>query len=396
MFINPQGLVINDGSLVTRTGAEGPVGSMLQDVHYDPGLMRPYFDRDGKRYVTVNTGKTRWCPERKAEVPIFRKVSIGSLLQRGINSPVFNATVLRKDEWIRFDNAIIRAYRTRLRAWDDLLGSGQVGGFDGMGSLTYEYEMMSEAGEARVDMDGITDGRGDNPLFKLASIPLPITHSDFWFSERRLALSRNRGTPLDTAMAEFAARRVAELVEQTVIGTVTGLSYGTNTSQHEGSSQVYGYTNFPYRTTKTDLNTPTGSNPEAVKQDVIEMRELLRADGFYGPYMLYHSTGYDAFLDDDYFRAGGTSATTTLRDRIKSIEGISDIRRLDFLTSGYVLIMIQMTPDVAQAINAMPITMVQWESQGGLRKNFKVMAIQVPLLRRDYNGNAGIVHATTS
>ena len=60
------------------------------------------------------------------------------------------------------------------------------------------------------------------------------------------------------------------------------------------------------------------------------------------------------------------------------------------------MIMVQMTPDVARAVNGMDITTVQWESVGGMRLNFKVMAIQVPQLRADYDGRCGIVHATTA
>ena len=131
-------------------------------------------------------------------------------------------------------------------------------------------------------------------------------------------------------------------------------------------------------------------------QDVLEMRDQLYDDRFYGPFMLYHSTAYDQYLDNDYFRSGGTSVLQTLRQRIESIDGISGVRRLDFLTSGFQMIMVQMTPDVARAVNGMDITTVQWESVGGMRLNFKVMAIQVPQLRADYDGRCGIVHATTA
>jgi hypothetical protein len=58
--------------------------------------------------------------------------------------------------------------------------------------------------------------------------------------------------------------------------------------------------------------------------------------------------------------------------------------------------MVQMTSEAAQAINGMAPTLIQWESQGGLRLNFKIMAIQVPLLRADFDGNCGIAHGTTS
>jgi hypothetical protein len=290
---------------------------------------------------------------------------------------------------------VLRAARQRLRAWADLAGANTFGGFNGMSKTILEHETMSDPGEAIVDMDGLTEGRQDQPRFQLEGLPLPITHSDFWFSSRRLAVSRNTGTPLDTTMAEAAGRRVAEMIEKTTIGVETGITYG-NSTNYGRTSSVYGYTNFPNRITKTDLTIPTGANPEAVVQDILEMRDLLYSHNFYGPFMLYHSTGYDIFLDNDYFRAGGTSVLQTLRQRVAGIDGIAGIRRLDFLTSGYVLIMVQMTSDVARAVNGMDITTVQWESVGGMRLNFKVMAIQVPQLRADFNGNTGIVHATTA
>ena len=86
----------------------------------------------------------------------------------------------------------------------------------------------------------------------------------------------------------------------------------------------------------------------------------------------------------------------TLRERILAIPNITDVRRLDYLSSGYQLLLVQMTSNVARAVIGMPITTVQWESQGGMRHNYKVMCIMVPQLRSDYNGDTGIVHGTTS
>lgn len=361
----------------------GPVGDLLQGCRFDPGLLRPYIDSRGQRCVTVNSGRG------------LEKRTVAEMVNAGISSPVFNATSLRKDEWIQLDSVVMKAARQRLRAWADLAAANSYGGFNGMSKTILEHETMSDPGEAVVDMDGLTEGRGDAPRYQLEGLPLPITHSDFWFSARRLAASRNSGTPLDTTMAEAAGRRVAEMIEKTLIGVETGVTYGT-ASSYGRAPTVYGYTNFPDRITKTDLTTPTGTNPEAIMSDVIEMRELLYSDNFYGPFVLYHSTGYDRYLDDDYYRSGGTSVLQTLRQRIQAIDGISAVRRLDFLTSGYQMIMVQMTSNVARAINGMDITTVQWESSGGLRLNFKVMAIQVPQLRADYNSNCGIVHGTTS
>jgi hypothetical protein len=377
----------------------GPVGEALGEVRFDPGILRPFLNSKGIPCVTINTGRMKYNDKLKRHAPIIETVPVSMLVQRGVNTQVFNAISMRRESWIEMDRAVIRAARQRLSAWRDLEGANSFGGFDGMARMTLEYDAMSDPGEAVVDMDGIVDARTDSPLFKTRSIPLPITHSDFWFSARRLAVARNGGTALDTTMAEAAGRRVAEMIEKTVIGVETGPTYGTQTvgyGAHDGTSTVYGYTNFPNRITKTNLTIPLGTNPDATVGDVISMREAAYAAGYFGPFMLYHSTGYDRWLDDDYFRAGSTAQVRTLRERIAAISGINGIRRLDYLTSGYQLILVQMTSNVARAINGMGITTVQWESQGGLRVNFKVMAIQVPQLRSDFNGNTGIVHGTTA
>lgn len=375
-------------------------GGIVQNVEVgiDPYLYRPFIDDHGKACVIVNSG--RYTVDKGMRVPIRQKRRVHDLLNEGYQlPPVVNATSLRKEEWIEMDRVVLRAARQRLRAWSDLAAANTYGGFDGMAKLTLEYEAMSDAGEAVVDMDAMTPGRGDEVLFKLRSLPLPITHSDFWFSERRIRVSRNSGTPIDTTMAEQAARKVAEMVEKTTIGVETGVTYGTQTAgygTHDGTSTVFGYTNFTPRLTKTNMTVPTGSNPEATIANIITMRESLYANNMYGPFVIYTSSDWDAYLDNDYARLGGDNASMTLRDRIRKIEGITDIRRLDFLTGTFTMLMVQMTADVARAVIGMDITTVQWPTMGGMRQNFKIMCIMVPQLRSDYNGKTGILHGTTA
>lgn len=392
----------------------GPIGSVMNEARvgrrFEADLLRPFIDERGRPSVTLNTGRPL---KRDGKVvlnartglpePERKDFLIRDLEKMGVSSPVFNAAFLRKDDWIRLDTAVVRATRQRLRAWADLASANSYGGFDGMGKMTLEYEMSSDPGEAIKDMEAISEGRHDEMLFKLASIPLPITHSSFWYSQRRMAVSANSGMPVQTVSAEAAGRRVGEMIERTLIGTETGITFGTRSTgvqPHEGTSTEYGYTNFPYRITKTDLTTPTGLNPDDVFTDVLEMRETMYSYGFYGPFVVYTSTGYDLYLDR--FFTVGTSAqglaapSTTLRRTIEGIEGISAVRRLDFLTSGYQMIMVQMTSDVAQAVNGMDVTTVQWPEMGGLKQKFRVMAIQTPLLRRNYAGVTGIIHGTTS
>lgn len=404
---------------VTNGTGSGEVGEGLQSVRFDPGLLRPYFNERGQKCAAVATGRMVTNAQGR-QVPERQEMTINELRNMGVDSPVFNATALRKEEWLMLDTAVHRAARLRLRAWADLAGANTFGGFNGMSKMVLEYETMSDPSEAMVDMDGLGEGRNDAPVFQLEGLPLPITHSGFWFSQRKLAISRNTGTPLDSVMAEAAGRRVAEMVEKTTIGVETGVTYGGNSTQVGGygrTSQVYGYTNFSARLTKTNVTAPTagGYTPANTLSDVLAMRQQLYSNKFYGPFMLYHSNDWDTYLDNDYYvtiTSGAVAPVKTLRQRLREIEGITDVRRLDYLASSatafsaapdyitsanaFTLILVQMTPDVVRAVNGMDLTVVQWESQGGMRLNFKVMCIWVPQLAADYYGRTGILHATTA
>jgi hypothetical protein len=363
-------------------------------------IKRPYINQYGVRCVTMNTGD--FTVEKGQRRPIARQIPIQELWNRyGIMDPVFNSVSMRKEDWEKVDTAVVRAARPRMTAWNDLAARNSVGGFNAMAKLTYEYEAMSDPGEAIVDMDGITDGRTDSPLFKLLSVPLPITHSDFWYSQRRIDISGNSNTPLDTTSAEAAGRRVGEMIEKTLIGVETGITAGTQLNYpvaHTGTSTVFGYINYPYRIVKTNLTAPDGTNPQAVLADVLSCIETMQTNNHYGPYMIYHSTGYTQYLNNDYFRAGSTSAVRSLRDRLMDLDGIVGIKRLDYLGVGqnFQMVIVQLDNETVQAINGMEITTLQWPSQGGMRQNFKVMCIKVPLLKSQYNGVAAIMHASTA
>ncbi len=374
--------------------AHGEVANQMASCRYDPGLLRPYRDENNRECVTVNTGRTRYDKKSNTYRPIFEKRLIKDLAAQDIHIPVANATSLRKDEWLQIDRVVLRAARQRLRAWSDLAARNTFGGFNGMSKMVLEHETMSDPGEAIIDMDGLTEGRTDAPKYQLEGLPLPITHSDFWFSSRRLAVSRNTGTPLDTSMGEAAGRRVAESIEKTLIGVETGITYGSGS--YSRNSTVYGYTNHPARNTKTDLTAPDGTNSSTTLGEVLAMRDTLYADNFFGPFMLYTSNDWDQYMDNDYYISSTGMGGQTLRQRLMSIDGIMGVKRLDFFTDTFTLLLVQMTPDVVRAVNGMEITTVRWESVGGMRLNFKVMAIQVPQIRADFNGRSGVLHASTS
>jgi len=146
--------------------------------------------------------------------------------------------------------------------------------------------------------------------------------------------------------------------------------------------------------TYTDANTesitaPTaaGWTPQTTVEEVLAMRQASIDDNHFGPWDVLFSTGWEQYLDEDYSAAKGNN---TLRQRLQAISGISSIMVADYLT-GTKIIMYQKSIDVIRAIVGMEVTTVQWDTIGGLQKNFKVMAIIVPNLRSDIDNKCGIV-----
>ena len=194
--------------------------------------------------------------------------------------------------------------------------------------------------------------------------------------------SRNSGSPLDTSMVEEATRKVAEMAEKLLLGVSTWGTYGGGT--------IYGYTNFTSALTQS-LDNPSGSSwtGTLLLESVLAMIQQAQDAHFYGPYMLYNAPAWNAYLGEDF----KTYSDKSVRQRIKEVDGIEDISTLDFLTN-YDMVLVQMTSDVIREVIGMDIMPLQWETHGGMQINFKVMAIMVPQLRADYNGNTGIVYGS--
>jgi len=338
----------------------GSVADILMANNFDPYALRPYIGQDGRSYISMNTGKM------KDGKPIY-------------NSIVRNTTAtLRKDDWIHLDNAVIKAAKPRLQVVGDLRSMGlEYMVPNGLGKTVFQHQAMSDIGDATISMDGIRQGDADRPQFDLTNLPLPIIHKDFHYSAREIAASRNGGSPLDTTTAELAARKVAEEAEKLTLGEVTAYTYG--------GGSVFGMKNYTYSLTKT-LTTP-GTHATTVTE-VLAMKQQSMNNGYYGPWMLYYSPAWGAYMGQDYSTAKGDN---TLQERLAKIEGIRGVKQADYLT-GTCMLLVQLTPDVARMVIGMDITTVQWETLGGMMINFKVMAIIVPQLRCDYSHQTGIVY----
>ncbi len=344
--------------------AHGSVASVVMQSGGNVHCLRPFIGDDGKSYINVIN-------------------AAGELEAK----PLLNATAtLRKDDWKILDDAIIKVGRQRMRAVNDLRSAGLTFTIpNGMGKTILETETMGDVNDASVSMDGLRDNANDRPQFVLSQLPLPIIHKDFSFSSRQIMVSRNGGSPLDTTMAELAARKVSEQAEKMLLGVATvadEYAYGGGT--------IYGYTDFPSRLTRTITSPAAGGWTGATfLADILAMMQQSRAAFHYGPWVLYVSSAWDQYLDGDYT----TGYPKTIRNRMSEINDLNEIRTADYLAN-FDVVLVQQSSDVVREVIGMDMTTVQWESTGGLQQNFKIMAILVPQLRADQNGNTGIVHGT--
>lgn len=292
-----------------------------------------------------------------------------------------NAT-LRKDEWKQMDAAVLKAVQSRLQGIADLEARGLVYNIpNGLAKTVLEYEDQSDISAAQISMDGLNRSPGDRPNYEIKYLPMPITHKDYSINARALAASRTGTTPLDTTMAALAALKVAERLEEVLFMGSGSYAFGGGT--------IYGYVDFPYRHTGSmtaNWSTATGNQ---IVTDVCAMINHSIADSHYGPWMIYCPVGYQSHWQDD-FKA---NSDLTIQQRVLMIEGILGVKFVSKLTGSNVLL-VEMQDQTVRLVKGMPVSNVEWQVQGGMSTEYKVMTIQVPQIRADQNNKCGVVHYT--
>jgi len=402
-----------DVDFITNGVGEGSVGQSIAggryalepQVGFDPGLLRPVIQTDNRKYCLISTG--RMVKNSKGEMEAEKKhIPLERLIANGTVPFTYNASALPYHTWMRIDKAVLKASRDRLNAWNDLAAANTYGGFDGMSVTGIVRDTMTDPGDAKVDMDTLSDDLNDAPLLQPDIVPLPIIHAGASLSQRRMAMSRNGGLPLDTTLIETCGTRCAETLEKMTIGMddFSGLVIGSSTDFTRRG--IYGFRTQADRITKTDVTASSSFVADTFVQEVIAMIELARAQKFWGPFVLYYSTTWDQYLARDYVTgsasAGLAAPTKTVLQRVQEIRQIQRVSMLDMFTSTDELLLVQMTSETVRAINGMDFMPVQWTEQGGAKTMLRVMGIKVPDLRAQYVGTStssrkcAIVHGTTS
>lgn len=282
------------------------------------------------------------------------------------------------------DKAVVKVGLERLTVAADLMAAGLTYPLTDPLSVTQvEWESVSKTGGAQRTMAPSARGENQMPARTVHRVPIYLTTDDFSIGIRTLKMSQRVGLPLDTSLVEDATRRVNESIEDAVINGA-GMNVGGYTA--------YGLLNAPNANTFT-LNpswaTATGAE---IFGDVEDMIALAQADKKFGPYHLYVGTTYGNKLDADYSTAKGDN---TIKERLLKIESLRAVRTADQMPAN-TAVLVQMTSDVVELIDGQRPTVIPWVSVDGFTLYWMVMAIMVPRIRSDYDGQSGIVIGTTA
>jgi uncharacterized linocin/CFP29 family protein len=305
------------------------------------------------------------------------------LMSSGFNvNSLRTMDLLRKDDWLAFDNKVVEIARHRLVGVGDLITRGLVYNLpNALGTTRLEWERMGDMGPAEVNFAAVTEGRNDTLEFDLVGMPIPIVHKDFWINIRKLEASRKNGMPLDTTQAEICARKVSETIESMLF--LGNTSLGAN-------NPILGYATAPNRVTGSTTASWATATGAQIVADVIAMIAAANLKEMWGPFVFYVHYSAMSNMGNDY----KAESDKTILQRVKEIEGVGDIKTSYYVPNADTVFAVQMTSDVVDLVNGFGPTVVQWDTLGGLQSNFKVMAIMIPRVKSTIIQQSGIIHYT--
>ena len=291
---------------------------------------------------------------------------------------------------IMLDRAVVEVGLERLTFVADIMAAGLTYNLTDPLSVTQlEWYASNRTGAAQRTMS--PSARGENKLPDRLPFRLPVylTTDKFELDIRTLKMSQRVGLPLDTALIKDCTRSVNEAIEDAAINGATTLD---GQELKVAGYAAPGLLNAPDAETQalTLADWVTSPNGANVFTQVQAMLAKLRANKKFGPYRMYVNTDVGASLSADYSSAKGDN---TIAERLLKIEGLQAIRTADLMPATKVAV-VQMTSDVIDMVVGQQPTVIPWTSLDGFTFHNLVMAIMIPRVRSDYNGDSGICIGT--
>ncbi len=326
--------------------------------------------------------------------PIMRAMMSGGdpILQMRALSPLLDKAQ------VQVDTAVVDVGLERLVFAADLLAEGLVYPLaDPLSVTQLEWDQHSKVGSAIRTM---TPGsRSENSLLdaKHNRIPIYITQEEFDMGIRLLKMSERVGQPLDVSQIKQATRRANESVEDACINgatTADGQTFQDSGYTAPGLLTAPGTANNVTNSVDWTAANVIGTTGPDMQADILAGVAKLNAAKKYGPFNLYVGTNAGATLQGQFslytpgtiqgmlesMTFGGRNLRIRVADRMPNTNSSGDVQWA----------LVQMTDDVVQLVNGQPPTVVPWTSLDGMHLHWLVMAIMVPRVRCDYDGNSGI------
>lgn len=303
---------------------------------------------------------------------------------------------------VAIDKAVVEVGLQRLTLVADLMAAGLTYNLtDPLSIAQLEWNTISKIGAAQRTMSPSARGENKMPIVTPNRLPIYLTTDKFEIDIRTLKTSQRIGTPLDVSNVKQCVRAVNEAVEDAAINGATTLD-GQNLV--DAGYNAPGLLNAPGVNTQSLTaaawtTTPVGST---VFNEVMAMIGKLQAKKKFGPYRLYVGTQIGNTMDSDY--NSGSANPITIRQRLLQIESLQAVRVADLLPTGNgatpsignKVVLVQMTSDVVDVVMGQAPTVIPWTSLDGFMIHNLVMAIMIPRVRSDAEGNSGVCVGTTA
>jgi hypothetical protein len=300
------------------------------------------------------------------------------------------------------DRAVVEVGLQRLTIAADIMAAGLVYNLaDPLSVTQLEWNTVSKIGAAQRTMTPSARGENSVPIVTPTRLPIYLTTDKFEIDIRTLKASQRTGMPIDDMAVKQKIRSVNEAIEDATINGATTL---------DGQDLVVGGYSAKGLLNATNANTQNltaaawTTTPVAatIFSETMAMITKLQGDKKFGPYRMYVGTQIANVLDGDYTTS--TSAITSIRQRLLQIDSLQAIKTADLLTNGNgatpsignKVILMQMTSDVVDMVVGQEPTVIPWTSIDGFTIHNLVMAIMIPRVRSDSEGNSGICIGTTA
>lgn len=293
---------------------------------------------------------------------------------------------------VAIDKAVVEVGLQRLTVVADLLSAGLTYTLtDPLSVAQLEWHSMNKVGAAQRTMSPSARGENKLPNMTPNRLPVYLTTDQFELDIRTLKASARTGVPLDTTLVKQCTRAVNEAVEDAAINGTTTLDgqelkvagYGAPGLLNAPNAEAQTLTSAAWSTV------PVGAT---VFSQTMEMIAKLQGNKKFGPYRMYVPTLVGNALASDY-NATNNAQGLTIQQRLLQIESLQAVRVADLLPATKV-VLVQMTSDVIDVVVGQQPTVIPWTSLDGFTIHNLVMAILIPRVRSDYNGDSGICIGT--